>query len=92
MSEFDSHYVTLSCSSSFMQTGSIDVGDIAIKPLDFISPLHKIPSKVFWLRWYPAGFYLLKVNNRNTRTRCDICSKLTIRIPEHVNAGWVCLN
>ena len=26
--------------------------------------------------------YLLKVNNRNTRTRCEICSKLTIKIPE----------
>ena len=31
---------------------------------------------------YPAGIYLLKVNNRNTRTRCEICSKLTIKTPE----------
>ena len=30
----------------------------------------------------PAGIYLLKLNNRNTRTRCGICSKLTINIPE----------
>ena len=30
----------------------------------------------------PVGIYLLKVNNRNTRTRCEICSKLTIRTPE----------
>ena len=29
-----------------------------------------------------AGNYMFKVNNRNTRTRCDICSKLTIKIPE----------
>ena len=29
-----------------------------------------------------AGIYLLKVNNRNTRTRCEICSKITIKIPE----------
>ena len=28
----------------------------------------------------PAGIYLLKVNNRNTRTTCEICSKLTIKI------------
>ena len=28
------------------------------------------------------GIYLLKVNNRNTRTRCEICSKLTIKTPE----------
>ena len=25
------------------------------------------------------GIYLLKVNNRNTRTRCEICSELTIK-------------
>ena len=27
-----------------------------------------------------AGNYMFKVNNRNTRTRCEICSKLTIKI------------
>ena len=26
-----------------------------------------------------AGIHLLKVNNRNTRTKCDMCSKLTIK-------------
>ena len=31
---------------------------------------------------FPAGIYLLKVNKRNSRTRCEICSKLTIKIPE----------
>ena len=30
----------------------------------------------------PAGIYLLKVKNRNTRTRCEINSKLTIKTPE----------
>ena len=30
----------------------------------------------------PAGIYLFKVNNRNTRTRCEICSELTINTPE----------
>ena len=30
----------------------------------------------------PASDYLLKVNNRNTKTRCEICSKSTIRTPE----------
>ena len=30
----------------------------------------------------PASIYLLKVNNRNTRTRCETYSKLTIKIPE----------
>ena len=31
---------------------------------------------------FPAGNYMFKVNNRNTRTRCEICSKLTIKIPD----------
>ena len=30
----------------------------------------------------PTGVYLVKVNNRNTRTTCKICSKLTIKTPE----------
>ena len=30
----------------------------------------------------PASIYLHKVNNRNTRKRCEICSKLTIKTPE----------
>ena len=31
---------------------------------------------------FPADIYLLKVNNRNNRKRCEICSKLTIQTPE----------
>ena len=30
----------------------------------------------------PASFHLFKVNNRNTRKRYKICSKLTIKTPE----------
>ena len=30
----------------------------------------------------PASIYMLKVNNKNTRTRYEICSKLTIKTPE----------
>ena len=49
----------------------------------------------------PVGICLLKVNNRNTTIRCEMCSKLTIKTPERhrssvsvvnfeqVNAGWV---
>ena len=36
----------------------------------------------FCLVIYPAGIYLLKVNYRTTRTRCEICLKLIIKIPE----------
>ena len=57
-------------------------------------------EKLSVFRVAPAGNYMLKVNNRNTRTRCEICSKLTIKTPEQrhcsvsivnfeqVNAGW----
>ena len=34
---------------------------------------------------YPGGNYMLKVDNRNTRARCEICpkcAKLTIKTPE----------
>ena len=30
----------------------------------------------------PAGTYMFKVISRNTRKRCEICSKLTIQTPE----------
>ena len=33
-------------------------------------------------RAIPAGNYIFKVNNISTRTRCEICPKLTIKIPE----------
>ena len=33
-------------------------------------------------RYCPANIYLIKVNNRNTRKRCEIFSKLTIKTPE----------
>ena len=48
----------------------------------------------------PAGNYMFKVNNRTTRARCEIYSKLTIKTPERrcssvfivnleqVNAEW----
>ena len=50
---------------------------------------------------YPVGNYMFKDNNRNTRTRCEICPKLTVKTPEcssisivnfeQVNAGWIFL-
>ena len=30
---------------------------------------------------YPAGNYMFKVNNRNTRKKCERFSKLTIKTP-----------
>ena len=31
---------------------------------------------------FPAGNYMFKVNNTDTRTRFEICSKLTMKTPE----------
>ena len=39
---------------------------------------------------FPAGNYLFKVNYRNTRTRCEICSKLTIKTPGRCQASFWC--
>ena len=42
----------------------------------------------------PAGNHMFKVNNKNIRTRYEICSKLALKIGifivnfEQVNAGW----
>ena len=33
-----------------------------------------------WILENPAGIYLLKVNDRNTRARCELCSKLMINL------------
>ena len=35
-----------------------------------------------YIRPYPAVNYMFKVNSRNIRTRCEMCSKLTTKTPE----------
>ena len=35
-----------------------------------------------YITMHPTDIYLFKSNKRNTRKRCEICSKLTIIIPE----------
>ena len=50
-----------------------------------LKPYWKSESRPHFSRWstiLPVGIYLLRVNNRNTRTSCEICSKLTIKTPE----------
>ena len=44
--------------------------------------LSRISLKHSLLWNFPANIYLLNVNNRNTRKRCEICSKLTKTTPE----------
>ena len=40
------------------------------------------PGSKKTLHYDPDDIYLLKVNNRSTRARCEICSELTIKTPE----------
>ena len=45
--------------------------------------LHIANNKIsIFILPFPASICVLKVNYRNTRTRCEICSKTTIKIPE----------
>ena len=39
----------------------------------------------------PASIYLFKGNKRNTRKRCQICSKLTIKAPEQRHLAFLLL-
>ena len=53
--------------------------------ITYITDVYYIYSKIYSsMSNYPAGNYMFKVNNRSTRTRCKICSKLTIKTPEHI--------
>ena len=50
--------------------------------LRFLKKRKLYPKLVPETSHYPAGNNLFKFNDRNTTTRCEICSKLTIIIPE----------
>ena len=73
--------------------------DLCYHFMKFIRSNSSTASIHYSSRSNPTGNYMLKVNNRNTRTRCEICSKLTNMFNffyyssvsvvnfEHVNAG-----
>ena len=47
-----------------------------------INRLNSLNSEAVLKMIFPAGNYLFKVNNRNARARCELCSNLTLKIPE----------
>ena len=50
--------------------------------LDLLTP-HKLETRsIEILQVNPAGNYMFKVNTRNTRARCEICSESTTKIPK----------
>ena len=61
----------------------------SLRKRQIISGFLKFPGIVETKHWpvmswraLQVGNYFFKVNSRNTRTRCEICSKLTIKTPE----------
>ena len=58
----------------------------------FLKKYFKKNWKSIGIIYSPPGNYMLKVNNRNTRTRCEICSKLTLKTQErrHSRRSGVC--
>ena len=45
-------------------------------------------SRILEFNFHPDGNYLFKVNNRNTRAKSEICSKLIIKTP--IRRQWHC--
>ena len=72
------HVIERLCGFQFGVHGSSASGDIKYLICRLNSQNHMTERSCN----FPAGIYLLKVNNRNTRTRCQKCSKLTLKIPE----------
>ena len=50
--------------------------------LDFADQLTRLRYFHIFFSVVPANIYLFKVNNRNTRKSCEICSQLPIKTPE----------
>ena len=61
---------------------------LEVKVVDNYRSNKKIRKNMSWFKKKsnnsdnPAGNYMFKVSNRNTRTRYEVCSKLTIKTPE----------
>ena len=73
---------------SMLQTINLKLNtdDTAVKPTKMFLCFFVPPQKNF-----TAGNYMFKVNNRNNGTKSEICSKLTIKIPEPLLASFWCL-
>ena len=47
-----------------------------------LSYLYRKCQSIPIIYYYPVNIYLFEVSNKNTRKRCEIVSKLTIKTPE----------
>ena len=62
-----------------------------LKIEDGVKKNYKVSRLMALLDIFPAGNYMFKVKNRNTRARSEICSKLTIKTLERGLALFWCL-
>ena len=53
-----------------------------VSMLNMICSSSKLAKELVTPTTYAANNYIFKVNDRNTRARCEICSKVTIKTPE----------
>ena len=63
-----------------------------------LSPFPLLPTKsnlIVFLMYHKqqlANIYLIKLNNRTIRKKCEVCSKLTIQTPEQSRSGVIIVN
>ena len=62
----------------FRSSLSLKIPGFLVNPREMVMVLNK--KSVY--EPVPANIYLSKINNRNTRKKCEICSELTIKVPE----------
>ena len=63
-------------------------GAVTVNKLMLSSKINCVLQFIYWV-----SIYLLKINKRNTRTMCEICSNLTIKTPEQYHwrhSGVLC--
>ena len=84
VTHFKHNILSLRSLTSFLsdknyRTGVNQALESFFQKIQFTEILKTLLNK-FW-KVFPVGNYILKVNDRNTRSRCELCSKLTIKTP-----------
>ena len=51
--------------------------------------LYTLSNDIYTSKNFPTNIYLFRVNNSNTRKRCEICSKLTIKSPQRRSTVFI---
>ena len=75
------HATELSCCYKWLRKKLLEI-EVSLEKVKERRDKSSCQEAYILINNYSAGIYLIKVNNRNTRIRCEICSSLTIKIPE----------